>query len=493
MITIDQLRLKIKQDIADWDPADLPVATHVTQNLLHLLDLVNGLGAVGTDAPPHYLILAYDHAEKLMKTSISLKTLSDWVIQNFEPSIPVIYDKEFNNVMGGFLHGAVQGRHRRIAIDEEHNRFYVAGAFDTYKGAPLNCIARFFLDGSPDEVFNTNAATIFGSYLPNIGYSGALFISLQSDSKPVVAGFDSVMFQYAFDGNYILMGRATQDGHIDQAYLTAIGSGLGIGGGYYTRGMTIQPYDDKLVVTGDFWAFNGIPAPKIVRVFPNGTIDSAFMANIGTGFNAGMYNIMTQADGKLIISGDASNFNGVTIPRMLRLNPDGTLDTPYMVAMGTGPNGTSYHGCLQADGKAVLCGSMNSFNGTASPGIVRINIDGTLDVAFSTNIGAGANATVWGVAQQADGKLLVGGSFTTFNGLAHPGLVRLNIDGTMDTAYNNSLGTGFVGQVASIAVQSNGRIIIAGDFTAFNGMPTPAGIIRLLPDMPPPNTITSPW
>ena len=492
MITIDQLRLKIKQDIADWDPADLPVATHVTQNLLHLLDLVNGLGAVGTDAPPHYLILAYDHAEKLMKTSISLKTLSDWVIQNFEPSIPVIYDKEFNTVMGGFLHGAVQGRHRRIAIDEEHNRFYVAGAFDTYKGAPLNCIARFFLDGSPDEAFNTNAANIFDCYLPNLAYSGVLFISLQSDGKPVVAGYDSVMFQYAFDGNYILMGRATQDGHIDQPYLTAIGSGLGIGGGYYPRGMGIQS-DDKLVISGDFWAFNGIPAPRLVRIFPNGLIDSEFMMNIGTGLNSAMYHVMQQADGKLILSGDGSVFNGVAVPRVMRLNQNGTLDTMFTANGGTGLNGTSYHGCMQADGKILLSGSMTVFNGVSSPGIVRLNTDGTLDAAFSTNIGTGANGAVWAVAVQPDGKILLGGSFTQFNGLAHAGLVRLNIDGTMDTAYNNSLGTGFVGQVGSVAVQSNGRILIAGGFSSFNGMPTPAGIIRLLPDMPPPNTITSPW
>jgi len=492
MITIDQLRLKIKQDIADWDSAELPVATHVTQNLLHILDMINGLGAVGTDAPPHYLILAYDHAEKLMKTSISLKTLSDWVIQNFEPSIPVLYDKEFNNVMGGFLHGAVQGRHRRVVIDETRNRFYVAGAFDTYKGAPLNCLACFFLDGSPDEAFNSHAP-IFGCYLPNLSYSGALLISLQSDGKPVLAGYDSLMYPYVVDANYILFGRADVDGTIDEAYVAAIGSGLGTGGGYYPRGMTVQPHDDKLVITGDFWSYNGTPVARIVRILPNGAPDMPFIANCGTGFNGAMYNIMTQPDGKLVISGDAGVFNGIAIPRMLRLNADGTLDTAYMAAMGAGPNGTTYHGCLQSDGKAVVCGSLTVFNGISSPGLARINTDGTLDAAFSANLGTGGNATVWGVAQQADGKLLVGGSFTTWNGVAANRLVRLNVDGTPDVTYNTSLGTAFNGQVASIAVQSNGWIIVAGGFTTFNGVATPAGIVRLRPDMPPPNTITSPW
>src|SRR6188768_542374 len=480
MITIDQLRLKIKQDIADWDPADLPVATHVTQNLLHLLDLVNGLGAVGTDAPPHYLILAYDHAEKLMKTSISLKTLSDWVIQNFEPSIPVLYDKEFNNVMGGFLHGAVQGRHRRVVIDETRNRFYVAGAFDTYKGAPLNCLACFFLDGSPDEAFNSHAP-IFGCYLPNLSYSGALLISLQSDGKPVLAGYDSLMYPYVTDGNYILFGRADVDGTIDEAYVAAIGSGLGIGQGYYPRGMTVQPHDDKLVITGDFWNYNGTPVARIVRILPNGAPDLPFIANCGTGFDGPMYNIMTQPDGKLVMSGDGFTFNGVAIPRMLRLNGDGTLDTAYMANIGVGPNNTTYHGCLQSDGKAVLCGSFTTFSGVSAPGVARINTDGTIDAAFCSNLGTGANATVWGIAQQPDGKLIVVGSFATFNGLAHPGLVRLNADGTLDTAYNTSLGTGFTGMVGTVAVQSNGWIIAAGSFTAFNGVATPAGIIRLRP------------
>jgi uncharacterized delta-60 repeat protein len=491
-MNIEQLATKIKQDIAEWDPADLPVATHVTENLLEILKLIQNSGLVGTNAPPHYLIMAYDHTEKLMKTSKSLKTLTDWVIQNFEPSVPVLYDKEFNNVMGGFLHGSQQGHHRRVVIDETRNKFYVAGAFDTYKGAPLNCLACFFLDGSPDAAFNSHAP-IFGCYLPNISYSGALFISLQSDGKPVLAGYDSLMYPYVVDSNYILMGRADVDGTIDEAYVAAIGSGLGQGGGYYPRGMTVQPHDNKLVVTGDFWVFNGIPAPRIVRVFPNGTIDSAFMANVGTGFNGAMYNIMTQADGKLVFTGDAGTFNGVAIPRMLRLNPDGTLDSAYMLNVGTGPNGTAYHGCLQSDGKAVLCGSMTVFNGISSSGLVRVNTDGTPDAAFSANLGTGANATVWGVAQQADGKLLVGGSFTTWNGVAAGGLVRLNVDGTPDVTYNTSLGTGFNGQVASIAVQSNGWIIVAGNYTAFNGVATPAGIVRLRPNMPPPNVITSPW
>jgi hypothetical protein len=97
----------------------------------------------------------------------------------------------------------------------------------------------------------------------------------------------------------------------------------------------------------------------------------------------------------------------------------------------------------------------------------------------SANFGTAFNGAIWAVAQQADGKILVGGNFTTYKGsTVARGLVRLSLDGTLDTAFNTALGTGFtpsaVGTaqkrcVASIKVWSDGSIYIGGDFTALNG------------------------
>ena len=435
-------------------------------------------------------IVAHSMDDDKLRQSVTLKTLTDWVIQNFEPRTPTIEDLAFIKVMGGFLHGVEQGRHRRIALDESHNRFYVVGAFDSYKGKTLKCIARFYLDGSADEEFNTNAASIFDVYLANRAYSGALFCVLQSDGKPIVAGYDSVMLPYLkTPPYYIMFGRVNQDGTIDQEYVDAIGQGLGQLT-YYPRGCAIQP-DDKIIFTGDFWEYNGQPAGHIVRILPDGSMDMAFQSVVG-GLDWSVYTILIQPDGKIVMAGDHSMLNGLPIPRVFRLNADGTRDEPFITNVGTAVNGTAYWGTLQPDGKIILTGSFTQFNGVNVGRVLRLNADGTLDTAFNTAIGTGANAYIPAVALQADGKILVGGDFTSFNGVTIARLARLNSDGTLDTAFNTALGTGFNLTVASIVVQSDKRIIVAGSFDQFNGQPRPSGIVRLLPDLPS-DEIIPPW
>ena len=437
-------------------------------------------------------IVTHNNDDDKLKESVSLKTLTDWVIQNFTPRTPILEDISFIKTMGGFTHAAQTGQHRRILLDEAHNRFYVVGAFDAYKGNPLNCIARFYLDGSADDAFNANAATIFNSYYGggSTSYSGLLFGVIQNDGKPIVAGYDFMM-QYSPEGSSIHFGRVNQNGTIDQEYLAGIGTGTEPGYSYYPRALAIQP-DQKIIITGDFWAYNGgNPAGHIVRVLPDGSQDIPFQ-NVVQGLNQSMYTILIQPDGKIILAGDATQITGVTIPKMVRLNADGTIDTAFTVNLGTGLNGTAYHGLLQPDGKIVLAGSFNQFNGVAAAGLVRINADGTLDTAFQANYG-GANSYCWAVALQADGKILLGGSFTAIGSVPVPMLARFNPDGTLDTDYNDALGTGFSnGSVQALAVQSDGRIIVAGSFQMFQGQSRPSGIVRLLPDLPT-NEIIPPW
>jgi len=80
---------------------------------------------------------------------------------------------------------------------------------------------------------------------------------------------------------------------------------------------------------------------------------------------------------------------------------------------------------VQSDGKIVLGGQFTSWNGTAVGRIARLNSDGTLDTAFTTNTGTGAIYSVGTVAVQPDGKILVGGEFTTWNSVQHRRLIRI--------------------------------------------------------------------
>ena len=94
--------------------------------------------------------------------------------------------------------------------------------------------------------------------------------------------------------------------------------------------------------------------------------------------------------------------------------------------------------------------------------------DGTPDTTFSANIGNGFNNNVTLVAVQSDGKIVVGGYFTTINVTASSYIARLNADGTPDTTFSTNIGSGFSNNVYGVAVQSDGKIVVGGEFTSIN-------------------------
>ena len=107
-------------------------------------------------------------------------------------------------------------------------------------------------------------------------------------------------------------------------------------------------------------------------------------------------------------------------------------------------------------------------------GLLGLNLesfaaDGTPDTTFSANIGNGFNNEVSGVAVQSDGKIVVGGYFTTINGGTSNRIARLNADGTPDTTFSTNIGSGFSNNVYGVAVQSDGKIVVGGGFTSING------------------------
>jgi uncharacterized delta-60 repeat protein len=88
-----------------------------------------------------------------------------------------------------------------------------------------------------------------------------------------------------------------------------------------------------------------------------------------------------------------------------------------------------------------------------------------LDASF--NPGTGADHWVNSIALQPDGKILIGGYFDTYNGTTRNRIARLNTDGSLDASFNP--GTGANDGVRSIALQPDGKILIGGLFTAYNG------------------------
>ena len=172
-----------------------------------------------------------------------------------------------------------------------------------------------------------------------------------------------------------------------------------------------------------------------------------------------------QPDGKTILAGSFNSVLGVPRSNIARLNADGTLD------MGFDPKASSTVDsvAVQADGKVLLGGLFTTLqpNGavaaTARQYIARVNANGTLDTGFDPR----ANSPVYSVAVQADGKVLLGGWFTALqpNGAgaatARNRIARVNADGTLGTGFDPNADSG----VASVAVQADGKVLLGGSFT----------------------------
>ena len=148
----------------------------------------------------------------------------------------------------------------------------------------------------------------------------------------------------------------------------------------------------------------------------------------------------------------------------------GDLDTTFLASPLSGTDGDVVAIAVQADGKVLIGGAFTTVNGVARNKIARLNSDGSLDTTFLDGL-AGANAGVQSIAVQADGKVLIGGFFGKVNGVQRLGLARLNSDGSLDTTIFNGFSGALKGSsVYSIKLQPDGKMVIGGDFKFVAGV-----------------------
>ena len=267
-----------------------------------------------------------------------------------------------------------------------------------------------------------------------------------------------------------------QDGSIDNTFNNG-----GTGADISCNTITLQS-DGKILIGGNFTNYNGVNVPdRILRLNADGSVDNTFN-NGGTGTNSTVLTIAVQSDDKVLMGGHFSQYNGVIVPtRIIRLNADGSFDNTFNNG-GFGPNMPVISIVLQSDGLVLIGGSFSQYNGVNVPGrIIRLNVDGSVDNTFN-NGGTGANSHVRSVVLQSDGQVLIGGSFSQYNGVNVPNrIIRLNADGSIDNTFNNG-GTGANSHVRSVVLQPDGKILIGGEFSQYNGVNAPFGIIRLNAD-----------
>lgn len=324
-------------------------------------------------------------------------------------------------------------------------KILAGGIFTTLGGQARNNIGRLNPDGTLDTGFN-----------PDISRAVSC-LTLQADGKILVGGtFTNIGGQ---PRNYI--GRLVPDGTLDTGF------NPGVGG---TVSSLVVQADGKILVVSSYTNLDGQMRNSIGRLNPDGTMDNGFNPEvIGIGSPAPINSLAMQMDGKILVGGSFTNINGQTRNHIGRLNPDGTLDTDF------NPKFNSYVSSLavQADGKILLGGYYTAFAGQMPGYITRLNPDGTLDNGFFRS---GLNyrnypSYVYSLAVQTDGKILVGGRIPPNSSRMLNHIVRLNPNGTRDTNFTSGVSyfSYYYSSVESLAVQSDGKILVGGYFTNLCG------------------------
>lgn len=215
--------------------------------------------------------------------------------------------------------------------------------------------------------------------------------------------------------------------------------------------------DGKIIVLA---SVNG-SSNKIHRFNTDGTIDSNFTGSLGTTPNNITNLVIGDNDEIILTSNSAITYGGQSYNSVLILNSDGTVSN---FSSGTGFDG-NVASVIPYQNKYLVIGNFRRYQPTSNNRIFNIRSDNTYDESF--NIGSGFNNNVNKITIQEDGKLLVGGSFTSYNGVSANRIIRLNSDGSIDNGF--SYGTGFNNVVNDIIVRpSDGKIIVGGTFTSYN-------------------------
>ncbi len=241
------------------------------------------------------------------------------------------------------------------------------------------------------------------------------------------------------------------------------------------KAVAVQPADDKTIIGGNFTAYNTHVQNHVTRINTDGSIDTGFTNSIGTAADNSVETIDVDSAGNILLGGAFTSFNGTPRKAIARLHPDGTLDNSF--DPGLGANNTIFTILSQSAGTVMIGGQFTSYNGTNRNYVARLNNNGTIDPSFDP--GQGPDAKVLSLDVQSDGKVVIVGEFNNVSGVARSHLARLNTDGSLDTSFDP--GTGADDIVRAVKIQPDGRILIVGDFNSVRNA-NRKGICRLNPD-----------
>ncbi len=351
----------------------------------------------------------------------------------------------------GFSSGETQSAVVNSVVRQLDGKLIIGGTFTNLNQFVRNRIARLNKDGSMDASFDPGTGVDSANAAVNA-------VALQSDGSVLVGGTFTTVNGVAHNG----VARFNANGGLDSGYNPSPSTANVIG-------IAVQP-DDKVLIGGSFTKVNGTNRANIARLNTDGTLDTSF--NPGTGANSAVRTFLVLSNGSMFIGGSFTLYNGTNRSCIARLNSDGSLDLGFNVGIGfnTGSPLLVDALALQPDGKLLVGGNFEGYNGASAECLARLNTDGSLDTNFDTRTLDGGGFNTYSVVAQPDGKVLIGGNFAEVKSIGRNGIARLNTNATLDTTFDP--GTGVVAPinpaVHSIVLQPDGQVVLGGSFTTVN-------------------------
>ena len=331
--------------------------------------------------------------------------------------------------------------------EQRDGKIVVAGWFKTVNGISRRCIARLNGDGTLDTGFD-----------PGTGVdNGVKRIAVQSDNKVLLAGNFTTVNEVSKQN----LARLNSNGSVDVSFAASVNSTI----------WDMDTTGGNILIGGQFYTVDGASREQVALLHPDGSVDTSF--NPGSGVTSGngshwvhavatilIVDALDQHFDKFLVGGDFTQFNHAAYNRLVRLQTNGAVDSTFNI--GTGFNNVVTDIVVQPDGRYLVGGSYSIFNGTTRRGIVRLLDSGALDTTFNCSV-SGGYGEVRSIALQEDGRILIGGNFTTVNGVARMNIARLNADGSVDMDFNPGAGTD--NTVSTVATTGQDQVLVGGHFS----------------------------
>ena len=394
-----------------------------------------------------------DHFSQYLTTPFWTSFIGQYI---YNPGMKFRWGKGYGSstIFGKRPNGSVYS----IALTPPEDGIFLGGAYTDYGTLPSRSLVK---------INTTNGVAI--PYTQPGGFNGIVRVIESTPTGELIVGGEFSTYNSINQRGIV---KLDVNGVLDATFTTNASGGFNETTVLQVNDLKIQPWDDKIIVTGVFdeYATVSVSPNDIIRLNSNGTVDGTF---VPVGFSDG---------GKIAIDTDPSSLHykksyitrNVTSGdlKLKRYDENGTVDATFNCLFDSTSSSSMNVKTIKIDQNGKLLVGLNGYNGYIGGvlvyGIIRLNHDGSLDTTFNGGLmGIPSGRKVAAIEVQPDGKILVGGDFTKYNGVDRLNILRLMDDGTLDGTfyYGPNFSTHTMMAVEAIKTLSNGKIVVGGSFS----------------------------